>query len=70
MKKNVGLADKLIRYFIAIIFVTMYFGGYVTGTLGIVFLVLGVVFAVTALLGWCALYAAVGLSTCSKDECK
>ncbi len=70
MKKNVGLADKLIRFFIAIILVTIYFGGYVTGTLGIIFLVLGIFFAVTALIGWCGLYAAVGLSTCSKDGCK
>ncbi len=70
MKKNVGLADKLIRLFIAIILVTLYFGGYVTGTTGIVLLVLGIVFVVTALISWCGIYAAVGLSTCSKEDCK
>jgi len=70
MKKNVGLADKLIRLFIAIILVTLYFGGYVTGTTGIVLLILGIVFVVTALFSWCGIYAAVGLSTCSKEDCK
>ncbi len=70
MKKNVGLADKLIRLFIAIILVTLYFGGYVTGTTGIVLLVLGIIFVVTALFSWCGIYAAVGLSTCSKEDCK
>jgi hypothetical protein len=70
MKKNVGLADKIIRYFIAIILVTLYLGGYVTGTFGIVLMIIGVVLALTALVSWCALYAATGLSTCSKDECK
>ena len=70
MKKNVGLADKLIRLFIAIILITLYFGGYVTGTTGIVLLVLGIVFVVTALFSWCGIYAAVGIGTCSKDGCK
>ncbi|MBP8086747.1 MAG: DUF2892 domain-containing protein, partial [Saprospiraceae bacterium] len=36
----------------------------VTGTLGIVLLVLGGVFVLTSLVSFCPLYAIVGISTC------
>ena len=47
----------------AALFVYLYFGGIVTGVLGIVLLVLGVVFGLTALVGFCPLYALFKLST-------
>lgn len=64
MKTNVGTIDKLLRISMAIVFAVLYFTGTVTGTLGIVLLVLGGVFLLTALLGTCPLYSMVGISTC------
>lgn len=64
MKKNMGSADKIIRFILAIIFVALYFTGTVTGTLGIVLLVLAGVFVVTSLVSFCPLYAPFGLKTC------
>jgi hypothetical protein len=64
MKTNVGSTDKVIRIVLALIFAGLYFTGTVTGTLGLVLVILGGVFLVTALVGFCPLYAMVGLNTC------
>jgi hypothetical protein len=54
----------VIRIVLALIFAGLYFTGTVTGTLGLVLVILGGVFLVTALVGFCPLYAMVGLNTC------
>jgi len=64
MKKNMGSADRVIRIVLAALFAGLYFGGVVTGTLGIVLLILGAVFLLTSLVGFCPLYTLFGLSTC------
>lgn len=64
MKKNAGNADRLIRVLLAAVFAYLYFGGVVTGTAGIILAVLGGVFLLTALVGFCPLYALVGVNTC------
>lgn len=64
MKKNMGSADRVIRLILAAIFAALYFTGTVTGTVGIVLLVLGGVFVLTSLVSFCPLYAIVGLNTC------
>ena len=40
MKKNMGTTDKIIRVIIAAIIAVLYFTGTITGTLGIVLLIL------------------------------
>lgn len=64
MKKNMGSVDRIIRVIVAVVMAALYFTGTVTGTLGIVLLVLAVVFVLTSLMSFCPLYAIVGLSTC------
>jgi Protein of unknown function (DUF2892) len=64
MKKNMGNADRIIRILIAAVFAYLYFGGVVTGTAGIILLVLGGVFILTSLISFCPLYSIVGLNTC------
>ena len=70
MKKNMGTADKIIRLVIAAIVVTLYFTNVITGTLGIVLLVLAGIFVVTSFVSFCPLYAPFGLSTCAMKEKK
>lgn len=67
MKKNMGSSDKIIRFILAAIFVALYFTGTVTGTWGIVLLVLAGVFVLTSLVSFCPLYAPFGLSTCKTN---
>ena len=64
MKKNMGTIDRVARIVIALVFAALYFTGTVTGTLGIVLLVLGGVFVATSLISFCPLYTLFGLSTC------
>lgn len=68
MKKNMGNADRIIRILAAIVFAVLYFTGTVTGTLGIVLLILGSVFVLTSFVGFCPLYAIVGLNTCPNKK--
>lgn len=65
MKKNMGTTDRIIRTIIALIAAYLYFGGIVTGTLGIVLIVVAAVFLLTSLVSFCPLYSIVGLNTCS-----
>ena len=59
-----GNADRIIRIILAAIVAVLYFTNIITGTLGIVLLVLAGVFAVTSFVSFCPLYALVGLNTC------
>jgi glucokinase len=67
MKKNMGTIDRIVRIAIALVFAALYFTGTVTGTLGIVLLVLGGVFVATSIVSFCPLYTIFGLSTCPND---
>jgi len=64
MTTNVGTLDRVVRIALAIVFSILYFTGTVTGTVGVVLLVLGGVFLLTALVGTCGLYSIFGISTC------
>lgn len=64
MKKNVGKADKVIRIILAVVLGVLYFNGTITGTWGIVALVVGVIMLVTAFMGSCPLYSVFGFSSC------
>ena len=64
MKKNMRNADRMIRILLAAVFAVLYFTGTVTGTFGIVLLVLGAVFVLTSLVSFCPLYTLLGLNTC------
>ena len=63
MKKNVGNTDRIIRLLMAAVFAYLYFSGTVTGTLGLVLVVLGAVFALTRLVGFCKIYTMLGVNT-------
>lgn len=68
MKANMGGMDRMIRIIIAIVFAILYFGGVVSGTIGIVLLVLGAVFVLTSLVSFCPLYLPFGISTKKKES--
>lgn len=63
MNKNMGTTDRIVRTILAIVMAALYFTGTVTGTLGIVMLILALVFIATSIIGFCPLYLPLGLST-------
>ncbi len=63
MKRNMSNTDRIIRLVISALFAYLYFGGIVTGTFGIVLVVLAGVFTLTAIVAFCPLYAPFKFST-------
>jgi hypothetical protein len=63
MKKNMGNLDRILRILVAVLFVVLYFTEVITGTWGIVILVLAGVFVLTSLISFCPLYLPFGIKT-------
>ncbi len=63
-----GNADRIIRTIIAVIVALLYYYNVISGTLGIVLLVLAGVFLLTSFVSFCPLYAPFGLSTCTRKK--
>ena len=68
MKKNMGTTDRVIRLIIAAVIGVLYYTGTISGTLGIVLLVLAAVFVLTSFVSFCPLYAPFGTSTCATKK--
>mgnify|MGYP001810786077 CR=1 FL=1 len=64
MKKNMGFTDRALRLIVAIVLVVLYFSNILTGTLGIIALVVAGVFALTSLVSFCPIYPLLGINTC------
>ncbi|WP_127125131.1 YgaP family membrane protein [Pseudoflavitalea rhizosphaerae] len=68
MKKNMGNADRIIRLLLAVIFAYLYFAGIVPGTIGLILVVVGGIFILTSLAGFCPLYTLLGFNTCAHKK--
>jgi uncharacterized membrane protein len=63
MDRNMGSTDRIIRLVVAAVFTILYATGVVSGTLGIVLVVIAVIFALTSFVSFCPLYKLIGVST-------
>ena len=63
MKANMGTIDRTLRAGIAILILILYAGGYISGTVAIVLGIVALAFLLTSAVGWCPVYAPLGLST-------
>jgi len=59
-----GNIDRIIRLIIAAIIGILFFMDIISGTTGIVLLILAGVFVLTSFIGICPLYAPFGIKTC------
>ncbi len=64
MKKNMGSADRIIRFLLAAAVLILFFTDVISGTLAIVLLAVAGIFVLTSFVSFCPLYAPFGLSTC------
>ncbi len=60
------MTDRIVRILLSIAIVILYFSGVLSGTLAIIALVVAIVFTLTSLIGFCPLYALLGISTKKK----
>ncbi len=63
-----GTTDRVIRLIVAAALLGLYFNGTVSGTLGIVFIVIAAVFTLTTLISFCPLYTLFGMSSCPVEK--
>ena len=70
MKKNMGTTDKAIRILIALIIAILFYFKVITGTLGIVLLIVGGISLLTSFINFCPMYVILGIRTCpfKKDK--
>jgi len=68
MKANVGIIDRGMRILAAFVITVLYLTQIITGTLGIVLLVLAVLFILTGLIRFCPLYLPFGINTWNKNK--
>ena len=64
MTKNMGGTDRIIRIIVATIALTLYFTGTLTGTVGIIALVVAGALLLTSFISFCPLYTILGMNTC------
>ena len=64
MKKNIGSIDKIVRLVIAAVIAILYLTGIVSGTLGVVLLIVAAVMLLTSAINFCGLYKILGINTC------
>jgi len=68
MKKNMGSADRAIRFLAAIVIALLYYYDKISGTTAIVLLVIAGIFILTSFISFCPLYLPFGISTKPKDK--
>ena len=70
MKKNMGLADRIIRFSLAVVIAVLYFTGQISGTAAIILGIIALAFIATSFMGFCPAYLPIKLSTVKKSEKK
>lgn len=67
MKRNMGIADRVIRIVLAAVVAVLYFAHQLSMVAAIILGILAVVFLATGIVGVCPLYLPFGLSTKRKS---
>jgi uncharacterized membrane protein YobD (UPF0266 family) len=68
MKKNMGGIDRIVRIIFALVIAVLFFSNVISGTAGIILLVLAGILLVTSLVSFCPLYWPFGINTCKTKE--
>ena len=68
MKKNIGTFDSVIRFVVAAVLVLLIYLETITGTIAVVAGIAASAFVITGIIGWCGLYALLGIRTCATSR--
>lgn len=64
MKKNMSNTDRIIRVILAAIIAILFLTQTITGTFGIVLVMIAAILLLTGFVSFCPLYAIFGIKTC------
>ena len=67
MINNLGVIDRIVRVFLAVVLIVLYMTGQITGLAAIILGVIAIIFVLTSMAGFCPLYHIFGISTKEKD---
>lgn len=67
IQKNMGRADRTIRFIVGVVLIALYFTDVITGTIGTIGLVFSIVLLGTSFVGVCGLYLPFQYRTCEPD---
>lgn len=59
-----GGVDRIVRFIVALVVITLFYFKVIEGTLAYVLLALSGIFVLTSLVSFCPLYTIFGLNTC------
>ncbi|MBN2273053.1 MAG: DUF2892 domain-containing protein [Bacteroidales bacterium] len=68
MKRNIGKTDRIMRLLIAAFIVILLFADILTGTPGLILLIMAAILVLTSFFNFCPLYRLFGISTWSGKE--
>jgi len=63
LNQNMGNTDRIIRVIVAAVIGVLYFTNAISGTLGLILLILAVIFLLTSIFSFCPLYLPFKFST-------
>lgn len=63
MKKNMGIADRIIRLLVAAALILLFVFKVISGTWGIILLIVAGIFILTSVFGFCPLYVPFGIKS-------
>jgi hypothetical protein len=66
MKHNMGTADRIIRFLLAVLVLILYILKIISGTAALILGIVAIVFFLTSLIGFCPLYVPLRISTKKK----
>lgn len=68
MKKNMGNADRIIRFLAAALIAILYLTNLINGTTAVILGTVAIIFIVTSFMSFCPLYLPFGISTRKKSR--
>jgi DMSO/TMAO reductase YedYZ heme-binding membrane subunit len=66
MKRNMGSIDRTVRLVLSVVLLVLYLTETVTGTLGLIAILIALLLAVTSFIGFCPLYLPFKFNTFRK----
>jgi hypothetical protein len=67
MKKNLGNVDRVLRIAFAVVVAILYFTKVISGTSGIILLIVAGILALTSLVSFCPIYWTLGWRSIKKE---
>jgi len=64
MRNNLGKIDRIFRFFSVVVIAVLFYTITVSGITGLTLMIAAGVLFATSLIGFCPLYAILGISTC------